>query len=62
VPSPERRRPRNYAMILLADGIPFNLAFATARLIWERYWAEPRSMLAAQAMLPTYYTIALCTG
>jgi hypothetical protein len=49
-------------MILLADGIPFNLAFATARLIWERYWAEPRSMLAAQAMLPTYYTIALCTG
>jgi hypothetical protein len=33
VPSLERRRPRTYAMIMLADGILFNLAFATASLI-----------------------------
>jgi lipopolysaccharide/colanic/teichoic acid biosynthesis glycosyltransferase len=62
VPSLERRRLRTYAMILLADGLLFNAAFALASLIWEGAWAEPRSMLAAQAMLPAYYTIALYNG
>jgi lipopolysaccharide/colanic/teichoic acid biosynthesis glycosyltransferase len=62
VPSLERRRLRTYAMILVADGVLFNLAFALASLIWEGAWAEPRSMLAAQAMLPAYYTIALYNG
>jgi polysaccharide biosynthesis protein PslA len=62
VPSLERRRLRTYALILVADGVMFNLAFAVASLIWENYWAEPRSMLAAQAMLPAYYTIALYNG
>jgi len=59
VPSLERRWRRTYILILLADGILFNLAFATAGLIWEGYWAEPRAMLAAQVMLPAFYTIAL---
>ncbi|MFY8049211.1 MAG: sugar transferase [Erythrobacter sp.] len=59
VPSLERRRLRTYILILLADGILFNLAFATAGLIWEGFWAEPRAMLAAQVMLPAFYTIAL---
>ena len=62
VPSLERRRLRTYALILLADGILFNLAFALGSLVWEGRWAEPRSMLAAQAMLPAYYTIALYNG
>lgn len=62
VPSLERRRLRTYAMILVADGVLFNLAFALASLIWEGYWAEPRAMLAAQAILPAFYTIALYNG
>ncbi|MCL9982196.1 MAG: sugar transferase [Erythrobacter sp.] len=62
VPSLERRRLRTYATILVADGVLFNLAFAAASQIWEGIWAEPRSMLAAQAMLPAYYTIALYNG
>lgn len=28
-------------------------------LIWEGFWAETRAMLAAQAMLPLFFTIAL---
>jgi polysaccharide biosynthesis protein PslA len=62
VPSLERRRLRTYVMILVIDGVLFNLAFAAASLLWEGVWAEPRSMLAAQAMLPAYYTIALYNG
>lgn len=62
VPSLERRRLRTYALILLADGVLFNLAFAAASLIWEGRWAAPRAMLAAQAMLPVFYTLALYNG
>lgn len=61
-PSLERRRLRAYAMMLLADGALFNLSFALAALLWEGWWWEPRSMLAAQAMLPVYFTIALYNG
>lgn len=59
VPSLERRRLRAYAVMLLADGALFNLAFALAALMWEGRWWEPRTMLAAQAMLPVFFTIAL---
>jgi len=62
VPSLERRRLRTYALILLADGLLFNLGFALGSLVWEGRWAEPRAMLAAQAMLPAFYTIALYNG
>jgi lipopolysaccharide/colanic/teichoic acid biosynthesis glycosyltransferase len=62
VPSLERRRLRTYALILLADGILFNLGFALGGLVWEGRWAEPRAMLAAQAMLPAFFTIALYNG
>lgn len=62
VPSLERRRLRAYALILLADGILFNFGFALGSLVWEGRWAEPRAMLAAQAMLPAFYTIALYNG
>ena len=62
VPSLERRRLRTYALVLLADGILFNFGFALGSLVWEGRWAEPRAMLAAQAMLPAFYTIALYNG
>lgn len=61
-PSLERRRLRAYVILLLADAALFNLAFATAALIWDGRWWEPRAMLAAQAMLPIYFTIALYNG
>lgn len=58
-PSLERRRLRAYVVMLLADGALFQLSFALAGLLWEGRWWEPRAMLAAQAMLPVYFTIAL---
>jgi polysaccharide biosynthesis protein PslA len=58
-PSLERRRLRTYAMIMLLDGALFNFSFAVAGLIWDGAWWEPRAMLAAQAMLPVFFTIAL---
>jgi lipopolysaccharide/colanic/teichoic acid biosynthesis glycosyltransferase len=62
VPSLERRRLRAYILTLLLDGLLFNFAFAAASLIWEGRWADPRAMLAAQAVLPAFYTIALYNG
>jgi exopolysaccharide biosynthesis polyprenyl glycosylphosphotransferase len=62
VPSLERRRLRAYVMLLLADGVLFNLSFAFAALLWDGLWWERRAMLAAQAMLPVYFTIALYNG
>jgi exopolysaccharide biosynthesis polyprenyl glycosylphosphotransferase len=61
-PSLERRRLRAYAIMLAADGVLFNLSFALAALLWEGWWWEPRSMLAAQAMLPAFFTLALYNG
>jgi lipopolysaccharide/colanic/teichoic acid biosynthesis glycosyltransferase len=61
-PSLERRRLRAYAMVMLADAAAFQLAFALAGLVWEGYWGHPRAMLAAQAMLPAFFTIALYNG
>jgi lipopolysaccharide/colanic/teichoic acid biosynthesis glycosyltransferase len=59
VPSLERRRLRTYILLLLADAAMFNFSFALAALLWEGRWADTRAMIAAQAMLPVYYTIAL---
>lgn len=38
----ERRRLRAYVMMLLADGVLFNLSFSLAALLWEGKWWEPR--------------------
>lgn len=54
----ERRRLRTYILMLLLDGIVLNFAFSFAGFAWESRWWEPRSMLAAQAMLPVFFTIA----
>lgn len=62
VPSLERRRLRAYILMVLADGALFNLCFALAAMLWEGRWWEPRAMLAAQVMLPIYFTIALYNG
>jgi exopolysaccharide biosynthesis polyprenyl glycosylphosphotransferase len=61
-PSLERRRLRVYALMLLSDAALFNTSFALAALIWEGQWAEQRAMIAAQAMLPVFFTIALYNG
>ncbi|MCZ8368779.1 MAG: sugar transferase [Porphyrobacter sp.] len=58
-PSLERRRLRAYIVMLLVDAALFNLSFALAALIWENTWAHPRAMIAAQGMLPLFFTIAL---
>lgn len=58
-PSLERRRLRAYAMMLLVDAVLINLSFAIAAYVYEGFWWEARSMLAAQTLLPLYFTIAL---
>ncbi|MEM7666794.1 MAG: exopolysaccharide biosynthesis polyprenyl glycosylphosphotransferase [Pseudomonadota bacterium] len=58
-PSLERRRLRAYVLMLLTDAVLFHLAFALASLAYEGVWWENRTMLAAQTMLPVYFTIAL---
>lgn len=58
-PSLERRRLRAYILLLVADGMVLNLCFALAAMLWEGWFGEPRAMLAAQAMLPLFFTIAL---
>ena len=58
-PSLERRRLRAYALLLLIDGVLLHLAFSTAGLIYEGEWWIARNMLAAQTILPIYFTIAL---
>jgi lipopolysaccharide/colanic/teichoic acid biosynthesis glycosyltransferase len=57
-PSLERRRLRTYILMLVLDGILLNFAFSFAGYAWEGQWWEPRSMLAAQAILPVFFTIA----
>lgn len=61
-PSLERRRLRAYALMLLVDGALLNLSFGFASLLWEGRWWDKSSMLAAQAMLPVFFTIALYNG
>lgn len=58
-PSLERRRLRAYIAMLVMDAVLLHLAFASAALIYESVWWESRTMLAVQALLPVYLTIAL---
>lgn len=59
VPSLERRRLRAYLFMVLIDAALFNISFALAGLVWEGQWAEERAMIAVQAMLPVFFTLAL---
>ena len=58
-PSLERRRLRAYIMMLLIDAILLHVAFALASLTYEGRWWQPDTMLAAQVLLPVFFTIAL---
>lgn len=58
-PSLERRRLRAYATMVAADAVLLHLMFALASLIYEGVWWEDRAMLAVQALLPLYLTMAL---
>lgn len=58
-PSLERRRLRAYAILLLCDALLLHASFACAALLYEGIWWEPRTMLAAQVLLPVFFTIAL---
>jgi exopolysaccharide biosynthesis polyprenyl glycosylphosphotransferase len=58
----EKRRLRAYILLMLTDGAMIVFCFALASLLWQDEWAERRGMLAAQAMLPLYFTIALYNG
>lgn len=55
----ERRRLRAFTIMLLIDAVLINLAFAVSAFVYEGRWWEPRAMLAAQTMLPLYFTIGL---
>lgn len=61
-PSLERRRLRSYILILLVDAALFQACFALAAQFYEGRWNHPPSMLAAQTMLPVFFTIALYNG
>lgn len=61
-PSLERRRLRAYMMMLLADGAVFLLSFVLAAMLWEGEWGVTRAMLAAQVIIPVFFTIALYNG
>ena len=55
----ERRRLRTYVIMMLMDAIVLHLAFALAGMLYEGSWGLPRNMLAAQTLLPLFFTIAL---
>jgi len=59
VASLERRRLRAYLMMLLADAALMHAAFMLASTLYLGSWWKPDMMLAAQAMMPVYFTIAL---
>lgn len=62
VPSLERRRLRAFALMMLFDALLINAAFALAGLLYESNWTQSQNMLAAQTLLPLYFTIALYNG
>ncbi|MFM7347875.1 MAG: sugar transferase [Erythrobacter sp.] len=61
-PSLERRRLRAHILTMLMDGALFIISFALASLLWEGRWGEARAMIAAQGILPIFFTIALYNG
>ncbi len=61
-PSLERRRLRAFVLMMLFDALVLNVSFAFAGLIYEGQWWHARNMLAAQTLLPLFFTIALYNG
>jgi exopolysaccharide biosynthesis polyprenyl glycosylphosphotransferase len=48
--------------MMVVDAVVLHLAFALASLVYEGTWWGPRNILAAQTMLPLFFTIALYNG
>lgn len=61
-PSLEKRRLRAFVVMMVIDAALLHLAFATASLVYHGDWASPNNMLAAQTLLPVFFTIALYNG
>ncbi|KPP86884.1 exopolysaccharide biosynthesis polyprenyl glycosylphosphotransferase [Erythrobacter sp. HL-111] len=61
-PSLERRRLQAYAVLLLLDALLVQAGFSLSGRIYEGNWWERRTMLAAQTMIPLFFTIALYNG
>lgn len=61
-PSLEKRRLRAFAVMMVIDAALLHLAFAAASLIYHGVWWLPNNMIAAQTMLPVFFTIALYNG
>jgi len=59
VASLERRRLRAYILLLIVDGALLHGAFMLASKIYLDIWWHQGTMLAGQALLPIYFTIAL---
>ncbi len=59
VTSLERRRLRAYITMLIVDAVLLHLSFMFASKLYLGLWWKPEIMLAAQALLPVYFTIAL---
>jgi len=58
-PSLERRRVRAYAALMVLDGLLIHAGFSLGGLAYDGDWWDARTMLAAQTLLPLYFTIAL---
>ncbi|MDY7096991.1 MAG: sugar transferase [Pseudomonadota bacterium] len=59
VASLERRRLRAYILMLLADAALLHGSFMFSSRVYLGRWWEPEIMLAAQALLPLFFTISL---
>ncbi|MEM1196322.1 MAG: sugar transferase [Pseudomonadota bacterium] len=59
VASLERRRLRAYAMMLLVDAALLHASFMLASRLYLETWWQQGHMLAAQALLPLFFTLAL---
>ena len=59
VASLERRRLRAYILMILADALLLHGAFVLASVLYIGPWWHADTMLAAQALLPLYFTIAM---
>ncbi|MBD2843047.1 exopolysaccharide biosynthesis polyprenyl glycosylphosphotransferase [Erythrobacter rubeus] len=59
VPSLEKRRVHSYIAMMALDAAIVHLAFVTAAFVYDGFWWQNQSLIAAQTILPLYFTIAL---
>ncbi|MEM9084867.1 MAG: sugar transferase [Pseudomonadota bacterium] len=55
----ERRRLRAFALLMIIDAIVMHGAFMLSSRAYHSVWWDAETMLAGQALLPLYFTIAL---